>query len=90
MDHREAARRKRRKSGSGGAEGGVPTLAEREGGWVVGLLRTDTFRDDTTLIKLVLPDGVTSIEGGGFREGAFSGCTSLEGWGVPRHGDCHR
>ena len=46
-----------------------------------GQLRRDAFRDDTidtTLTKVVLPDGVASIEGGGdYGEGAFAGCSSL-------------
>ena len=58
-----------------------PTLADLQAAGKVcdaGLLRNNAFRRDTTLIKLVLPNGVTSIEGGVVREGAFSGCTSLE------------
>jgi hypothetical protein len=57
-----------------------------------GQLRNDAFSGDTTLTKVVLPDGVTSIEGGQAGGempnqdedgGAFNGCTSLSAVVLP-------
>jgi hypothetical protein len=60
----------------------APTLAELQASGKVGdhgQLRKDAFKRDTTLTKLVLPEGVTSIEhGSSWGEGVFLGCSSLQ------------
>jgi hypothetical protein len=58
-----------------------PTFAELRAVGKVdvnGQLSADAFRDDTTLTKVVLPNGVTSMEESDEYAGPFSGCTSLQ------------
>jgi FKBP-type peptidyl-prolyl cis-trans isomerase FklB len=58
----------------------APTLAALQASWKVdehGMLRKGAFAGDKTLIKVVLPGGVTSIENSGYNQGAFQGCSSL-------------
>jgi hypothetical protein len=72
----------------------APTLADLLSAGKVnehGQLVNDAFMDDTTLIKVVLPDGVTSIEDGAWDDyedgicyGAFYGCSSLQEVVLPR------
>jgi hypothetical protein len=57
-----------------------PTLADLQAAGKVGdagLLHNDAFSGDTTLIKLVLPDGVTSIESGTVGLVLSGGCCLL-------------
>jgi hypothetical protein len=63
-----------------------PTLAElRTAGKVSasGQLYSSAYRGNRALTKLVLPDGVTSIENGPYDQGAFNDCCSLTGIALP-------
>jgi hypothetical protein len=48
-----------------------------------GILVGNAFRNDASLTRVVLPEGVLGIADGDWDGGAFSGCTNLVRWCCP-------
>ena len=48
-----------------------------------GTLVDDAFREDASVTRVVLPEGLVGIAGGGWTGGAFSGCSNLVGVVLP-------